>query len=92
MILDKIRESKGVATAKGKLIDYGEAHALQYAFFRGFVTIRWSSYRSKIKANDMALDVWEASEGQYQDTALTVGYIANKVFLGGLAYGGLLSL
>jgi len=78
-----VKRSKGPATAKGKLVDYKEAHTLQYGFFKGLVTVRPSSYKKSLKANNMALDVWEASEGQYHDTALTAGFITNKILLAG---------
>ena len=74
-VLEVIKQSKGVATAKGKYIDYREAHKLQYAFMQGLVTIRPSQAVKRVKANNLKFIEWEDSEGQYYDYAFLAGYV-----------------
>lgn len=85
-IIKRVKNYKGVASAKGKILDYEEAHALQYHFFRGFKIIRFSTLRKEIKMTD-SVDKWERLEAQYINSALTAGYVFSKMLGGGTVLG-----
>ena len=74
-----IKSSKGPVTAKGKLVDYKEAHTLQYGFIKGLTIVRPKTLRNSIRASRMAFRVWESSEGQYYDYSLLAGFIVQKI-------------
>lgn len=82
-----IKESKGPVTAKGKLIDYKEAHAIQYNFMKGLFTLDPRKLMEDVNALYQDKQQWEDSEGQYQDYALVGGYMTSKMFVGGLGTG-----
>lgn len=84
-LLKAVKDSKGPATAKGKYIDYREAHKLQYAFFKGASIISPFALRNEIQARKMGFKAWEDSEGQYHDTALAAGYILSKLAVAGVS-------
>lgn len=86
-----LRNYKGVASAKGKYVDYKEAHSLQYSFFRGFRIMRPSKLMESLEAPRQEFGEWEAGEGQYKDTSLVVGYVVSKVLIAGGSGFGLLS-
>lgn len=78
-----VKESKGLGTAKGKLIDYKEVHGLQYNFMKGLFIMDPRKLMNEVNALHQDKEQWEASEGQYKDYALTGGYMAGKMFIGG---------
>lgn len=82
-IKNVIVQSGGIATAKGKLIDYGEAHVLQYNFFRGTAIMDPRKLVKSLNAPKQDFEDWENSEGQYADSFLIGGYLFGKLFITG---------
>jgi hypothetical protein len=83
----KIIESKGLGTAKGKLIDYREAHRIQYGIILGLTIFRPKKLIEKSKANKTKFLEWEAQELQYQDQAMVYTYILKIIILSIIAPG-----
>jgi len=90
-MLQKLKEwvlnYKGFLSAKGRYIDYKEAHSMQYAFMKGFSIGRPSKLMENLEAPRMEFGEWEKGEGQYKDYTLVAGYVASKLLIGGLGSG-----
>ena len=76
-----IKASKGVGTAKGKIIDYREAHRLQYGFLKGLAIFGPRKLAQNMNVLHMDPEQWENSEGQYIDTMMVVGYSSKYAVL-----------
>lgn len=76
-----IKESDGVMTAKGKWIDYREAHKLQYGIVLGLVTFRLSKLQKRIYASEMDFLEWESNNKHYTDKAMLITYILKWIVL-----------
>jgi len=86
-LLKTIKESKGVGTAKGKYIDYKEAHALQYNYMKGLFIMDPRKLADNVNALVQDKEQWENSQGQYKDYALVGGYMTSKVMMGATGTG-----
>ena len=80
-LVNWIKASKGVGTAKGKLIDYREAHRLQYGFLKGLAIFGPRKLARNMNVLHMDPEQWEDSEGQYIDTMMVTGYASKYIVL-----------
>lgn len=73
--LEWIKKSKGFLTARGKWINYREAHKLQYGFILGIIIFRPSKLQDRIRANDLEFLEFESSNSHYVDLMMLSTYI-----------------
>jgi len=73
-IAKKIKASKGFMTAKGKLINYREAHRIQYGIVLGLITFRPRKIIERTEAHQLDFLEWEKGNIHYQDQAMLLVY------------------